>query len=74
MATHAGPMSDDRTPEERLKAANRRTGLLLAAIALLFCVGVFLTRLFDDPRVSPAIIGGAAVLFLIVAIGRNLRK
>jgi hypothetical protein len=74
MSTHAPAMTDDRTPEERLKAANRRTGLLLAAIALLFFVGIFLTRLFDDPRLSPAILGGAAVLFLIIAIGRHLRK
>ena len=74
MMTNAAAMTDNRTPEERLKAANRRTGLLLAGIALLFFVGIFLTRLFDDPLLSPAIIGGAAVLFLVIAIGRHLRK
>jgi hypothetical protein len=68
------PMPDPRTPEERLKAANRRTGLLLAAIAVLFFFGIILSRLFDDPRVSTAVIGGAVLLFLIIAIGRHLRK
>lgn len=74
--THAvsSPMPDPRTPEERLKAANRRTGLLLAAIAILFFFGIILSRMFDDPRVSTALIGGAVLLFLIIAIGRHLRK
>jgi Na+/citrate or Na+/malate symporter len=67
-------MSDERSPEERLKAANRRTGLLLAGIAVLFFFGIILTRLVDDPLVSPAIMGGAAILFLLIAIGRHLRK
>ena len=60
--------------EERLKAANRRTGLLLAGIAALFFAGIILTRLFDDPVVSTAVMGGAAILFLLIAIGRHLRK
>ena len=67
-------MSDERSPEERLKAANRRTGLLLAGIAALFFAGIILTRLFDDPVVSTAVMGGAAILFLLIAIGRHLRK
>ena len=67
-------MPDERSPEERLKAANRRTGLLLAGIAALFFAGIILTRLFDDPVVSTAVMGGAAILFLLIAIGRHLRK
>jgi hypothetical protein len=67
-------MPDEETREERLKAANRRTGLLLAGIALLFFVGIILTRVFDDPFVSPAVLGAAAILFLLIAIGRHLRK
>ena len=67
-------MADDPFRDERLKAANRRTGLILLAIALLFFFGIILSRLFDDPLVSTGVVGGAVVLFLIVAIGRHLRK
>jgi len=58
----------------RLKAANRRTGLMLLAIALLFFVGIIATRLIDSPALSTGIVGGAVLLYLIVAIGRHLRK
>jgi small neutral amino acid transporter SnatA (MarC family) len=58
---------------ERLKTANRRTGLVLLAIALLFFFGVILTHFIESPVVSIAVIGGAVLLYLIVAIGRHLR-
>ena len=58
----------------RLKAANRRTGLVLLAIALLFFFGVILTHFIDSPAVSIAVLGGAVLLYLIVAIGRHLGK
>jgi hypothetical protein len=67
-------MTDDPSRDARLRAANRRTGLILLAIALLFFFGIILSRMFDDPRVSTGVIGGAVLLFLIVAIGRHLRK
>jgi hypothetical protein len=67
-------MADDPSRDARLRAANRRTGLVLLAIALLFFFGVILSRLFDDPLIPTGVIGGAAVLFLIIAIGRHLRK
>jgi len=57
-----------------LKAANRRTGMTLLAIALLFFVGIILSRFIDDPRVSMGVVGGAVLLYLLVAIGRHLRK
>jgi ABC-type Fe3+-siderophore transport system permease subunit len=63
--------SDDRA---RLKAANRRTGLLLFAIALLFFCGIIASRFIDNPLVSSGVVGGAVMLYLIVAIGRHLRK
>ena len=65
-------MNQDR--EGRQKAANRRTGLLLLAIALLFFFGVIASRLIDDPLVSIGVVGGAVLLYLIVAIGRHLGK
>ena len=64
----------DRDDASGLKAANRRTGLMLLAIALLFFVGIIATRLIDSPALSTGIVGGAVLLYLIVAIGRHLRK
>lgn len=59
---------------KKLAAANRRTGLILFTIALVFFVGAFAARMFGSPLVSIAVLGGAVVLFLLVAIGRNLRR
>jgi small neutral amino acid transporter SnatA (MarC family) len=67
-------MAGDPSRDARLRAANRRTGLVLLAIAVLFFFGIILSRMFDDPLVSTGVVGGAVLLFLIVAIGRHLRK
>jgi len=64
----------DRDENTRLRAANRRTGALLVAIALLFFFGIIASRFIDSPLVSTAVVGGAVLLYLIVAIGRHLRK
>ena len=68
--------NDDSSGREaaRLKAANRRTGALLLAIALLFFVGIILSRFIGDPAISIGVVGGAVLLYLVVAIGRHLRK
>ena len=58
----------------RLKAANRRTAFMLFAIALLFFVGIIASRFIDSPLVSTGVIGGAVLLYLVVAIGRHLRR
>ncbi len=60
--------------DPRRRAAIRRTGLLLLAIALLFFFGIIASRFIDSPVVSIAVVGGAVLLYLIVAIGRHLRK
>ena len=62
-----------RDPEE-LKRANRRTGLVLLAIALVFFFGIILSRFIESPVVSIGVVGGAVLLYLVVAIGRHLRK
>jgi uncharacterized membrane protein YoaK (UPF0700 family) len=67
-------MADDPQRAARLKVANRRTGLILLAIALLFFVGIIVSRLIEDEAVSIAVVGGAILLYLVVAIGRHLRK
>ena len=70
MAAHAM----DRDNGARLKAANRRIAIVLFAIAALFFVGIIASRLIESPLLSTGIIGGAVLLYLIVAIGRHLRK
>jgi hypothetical protein len=69
----AGKHSVDHE-DPRRRAAIRRTGLLLFAIALLFFFGIIASRFIDNPLVSTGVIGGAVLLYLIVAIGRHLRK
>ena len=63
-----------RDDTARQRAAVRRTGLLLLAIALLFFFGVIASRFIDSPVVSIAVVGGAMLLYLLVAIGRHLWK
>ena len=73
-------MSADSLPQRhedrdaQLRAANRRTGLGLAAISVVFFVGFFASRMLSNPDVSIAVIGAAVLLYLAVAIGRHLRK
>jgi len=63
----------DPPDSARLKTSNRKTALVLASIAFLFFAGIFATRFLGGPVIGVAILGLAALLFLIVAIGRNLR-
>ena len=60
------------TDAERRKAANRRTAFALASIAVVFFAGIIATRFAGEPTTGIGIMGGAALLFLVVAIGRNL--
>jgi hypothetical protein len=65
------------TPSEaarKLAASNRRTATILASIAAVFFFGVFGARLLGSPAVSAAVLGGAVLLFLLLAIGRHLRR
>ena len=47
-----------RRDSERLKTANRRTGLVLLAIVLVFFVGIILSRFIESPAVSIGVVGG----------------
>ena len=62
-----------KPPGDRLRASNRRTAFVLLAIAATFFVGIIGTRLIGGQAAGIGVLGGAAVLFLVVAIGRNLR-
>jgi uncharacterized membrane protein YoaK (UPF0700 family) len=59
-------------PQQR--RANRRTGLILLSIVLVFFFGAIGSRLIGSTTLSIAVLGSAVLLFLVVAIGRHLRK
>ena len=56
------------------RKATVRTGLILASIALVFFVGVIAAHLVGTPLVSVSVIGAAVLLYLVISIGRHLRK
>ena len=57
-----------------LRAANRRTALVLTAIAIIFFAGIIATQFLGGPKLGIGILGSAVLLFLVVAILRNLRE
>jgi putative Mn2+ efflux pump MntP len=60
--------------EARIRAANVRTALVLASIALVFFGGVIAAKFMGGWTTGMAIVGGAVLIFLAFAIGRNLRR
>jgi hypothetical protein len=64
--------TQDRPEQQR--RANVRTALVLASIALVFFMGILATRFIGDGSTGISVLGGAVLLFLILAIGRNLRR
>ena len=64
----AKPTTDER------KAANVRTALVFASIAVVFFVGIIVAHAFAGPLIGVAVMGAAVLLFLVFAIGRNLRR
>jgi hypothetical protein len=71
MATDLSPRTADGA---RLRRANLRTALAVTLIAVLFFVGVIAAQFVGDAAIGMSVVGGAALLFLVFAIGRNLRK
>jgi hypothetical protein len=65
-----------RSPEDRarLRAANLRTAWILASIAVVFFIGIIASKFLGSPTASIGVMGTAVLLFLVVAIGRNLRR
>ncbi|HVO90924.1 MAG TPA: cytochrome oxidase small assembly protein [Casimicrobiaceae bacterium] len=57
-----------------LAARNKRTAVILASIALVFFVGIIAAQALATPTVTIAVLGGAILLFLALAIGRHLRN
>jgi hypothetical protein len=60
------PSSQDK------RAANLRTGFLLLAIAVVFFVGIIVSHYLGGAKAGLVVIGTAVVLYLVVAIGRNV--
>jgi len=63
-----------RMGETRLRTANKRTALVLATIALVFFLGIVFAKFMGDGESGMTVLGVAVLLFLMLAIGRNLRK
>ena len=66
--------SDTRPGAADLRARNRRTGLILLSIALVFFVGIIASQWIGGPAVGVGVTGAVVLLFLVLAIGRNLRS
>ena len=58
---------------DRLRASNVRTALVLLSIAATFFVGVIASKFMGGYEVGMSVVGFAVMLFLVYAIGRNLR-
>ncbi|HUO98463.1 MAG TPA: cytochrome oxidase small assembly protein [Rhizomicrobium sp.] len=65
------PQAPDR-PDVR--SANVRTALILASIALVFFVGIIVAKLTGDTSTGMTVLGAAVLLFLVLAIGRSVRR
>ncbi|TMG82916.1 MAG: hypothetical protein E6H67_04720 [Betaproteobacteria bacterium] len=61
-------------PRAAQKAASLRIALVLLSIAAVFFGGVILAQYSGAPGVGIGVLGFAILGFLLVAIGRNLRK
>jgi hypothetical protein len=60
--------------DPEVRARIRRTGWILASIAVVFFVGVFATRFLGDTSLGMTVIGAAVFAFLLFGIGRHLRS
>jgi len=58
----------------KVRAANVRTAAILFAIAGVFFIGFIASRFMGDSATGMTVVGIAVLLFLVVAIGRNLKS
>jgi hypothetical protein len=68
----------DRSPHRpasaQRRSANVRTAVVLASIAVVFFFGIIASKYMGDPTTAIGVIGSAVLLYLVVAIGRHLRR
>ena len=67
-------MSASPNDARRVRASNVRTALVLLSIAATFFVGVIAAKYMGGYEVGMSIVGFAVFLFLVFAIGRNVRR
>jgi len=53
---------------------NTRTALILLSIALVFFFGIIFAKFVGDASTGMTVIGFAILLFLVVTIGRSVRR
>ena len=59
---------------KRIRRASIRTALVLLSIAATFFFGVILSRHMGGYQAGMSVVGFAIFVFLVFAIGRNLRS
>ena len=74
MNTTKSATSPTGTPADRRRAASVRTALILASIAVVFFGGIIYAHVSGEPTVGMSVLGFGVIGFLVVAIGRNLRR
>jgi len=58
----------------KVRSANVRTAAILFAIAGVFFLGFIVSRFMGDSATGMTVVGIAVLLFLVIAIGRNLKS
>ena len=71
---HSGVERDVEIVRQRLRASNRRVAWTLFSIAIVFFGGIIATRALGGGAIGIGVMGIAVLLFLVIAIGRNLRR
>jgi len=71
MDTNAPTKPDDA---RKIRAANVRTALVFASIAVVFFCGIIATKWMGGPTIGIGVMGVAVLVFLVFAIGRNMRR
>ena len=74
MMTDLSSKAGNTTGDARLRTANVRTAIVLASIAAVFFVGILVAKFIGDTSTGMTVLGAAVLLFLVVAIGRSIRK
>ena len=64
----------DAATVARVRTSNRRTAATLASIAAVFFVGIIASKFMGGYTTGIGVVGAAVLLYLVVAIGRNLRS
>jgi len=57
-----------------VRRSNLRTARILASIAVVFFLGIIFAKFVGDASTGMTVLGAAILLFLALAIGRNIRS